>query len=302
VFTHSLFKLATLKLTTDDAAMDQHLVKVESASWKGYQLLDSGEGEKLEMWGSRKVVRPEPKAIWRKREPALWTQPDAYCDSSEKWTRAFSPTTLSWEEGATFNLRMWQNSKHLGLFPEQEPHWRWISKVTEPEDRIANLFAYTGSASVVAAKAGARVTHVDASEPAVRTARSNASASGLDEAPIRWIVEDVMVYMRREQRRKSRYEGIMLDPPSFGRGPKGQLWKVEMVAELLDLCASVLSEKPRFMILTMYNLEASPLSLLNLMQPFRDSGATIEVGELALNEVGAERYLPMSLFARAQWK
>jgi 23S rRNA (cytosine1962-C5)-methyltransferase len=282
--------------------MDQHMVKVESTQWTGYRLLDSGEGEKLEMWGERKVVRPEPKAIWRKRDPRLWIQPDAYCDSSENWTKKFTPTTLAWDNGATFNLRMWQKSKHLGLFPEQEPHWRWITRNTQPNDRVANLFAYTGSASLVAAKCGASVTHVDASDPAVRTARNNAASSGLDKAPIRWIVEDVMTYMRREQRRKSKYDGIMLDPPSFGRGPKGQLWKVDMVAELLDICAAVLSDRRKFVILTMYNLEASPLTLLNLMHDFKKDGAEIEFGELALLEEGSERYLPMSLFARARWR
>ena len=276
-------------------------IPVQSAGWREFELIDSGEGQKLERWGDSLVIRPEPKALWRKGQPDLWKKAVAICDDTENWAKPFQQQVIEWEEGIRFKLRMWQKSKHLGLFPEQEPHWRWIREHTSPGDRVANLFGYTGSASLVAAKAGARVTHVDASDPAVRTARINAEISNLKDAPIRWIVEDVMTYLQREQRRNSCYEGILLDPPSFGRGPKGQLWKIDAVADLIDQCKAVLSKEPKFVLLTMYNLEASSLTLWNLMQPFKKMGATIEIGELALKEQQADRHLPLSLYARAAW-
>jgi 23S rRNA (cytosine1962-C5)-methyltransferase len=274
---------------------------VQCAGWREFELLDSGEGEKLERWGDTWVVRPEPKALWRKAEPSLWKKATACCDANEQWTIPFAPRVIEWEQGIRFNLRTWQKSKHLGLFPEQEPHWRWINAHTRPGDRVLNLFGYTGSASLVAARGGAKVTHVDASEPAVRTARQNAQSSGLENRPIRWIVEDVVTYLKREQRRGSTYEGILLDPPSFGRGPKGQLWKVDAVADLIDQCRQVLAKPPRYVLLTMYNLEASALSLRNLMGGFASMGASLEIGELALKERDHDRFLPLSLFARALW-
>lgn len=276
-------------------------IPVQSAGWREFELIDSGDGQKLERWGNTWVIRPEPKALWRKAQPAIWKKATAVCDDAENWTQPFKNQILDWEDGIRFKLRMWQKSKHLGLFPEQEPHWRWIREKTRPGDKVANLFAYTGSASLVAAKAGAKVTHLDASESAVKTARVNAEISGLKDAPIRWIVEDVMTYLKREERRKSTYDGILLDPPSFGRGPKGQLWKIDAVAELIDQCRMVLSKQPRFVLLTMYNLEASSLTLRNLMDPIRKLGAKIEIGELALKERDTDRHLPLSLYARASW-
>ncbi|MCG8526739.1 MAG: class I SAM-dependent methyltransferase [Opitutales bacterium] len=277
-------------------------ISIQLADWEQFQLIDSGDGKKLEKWGDSIVIRPEPKALWPISNPSLWSRTDAICDENEQWKKAFKKSTIRWKHGIRFNLRMWQKSKHLGLFPEQEPHWRWIEQQTKPGDRVANLFAYTGSASLVAAKAGAKVTHVDASEPAVKTARQNAASSGLQEAPVRWIVEDVMTYLKREERRGSQYEGILLDPPSFGRGPKGQLWKIEAVSELIGQCRKCLSNNLRYVLLTMYNLEASSLTLENLMQPFVEMGAELSVGELALKEQKGGRYLPLSLYARALWK
>lgn len=276
-------------------------IPVQRADWREFELIDSGDGRKLERWGSTLVERPEPKALWRPHDPELWKQATAVCDAGENWTQPFRPQTLEWEQGIRFKLRMWQKSKHLGLFPEQEPHWRWIREQTQAGDRVANLFAYTGSASLVAAKAGAKVTHVDASDPAVRMARANAELSGLADAPIRWIVEDVVTYLKREARRGSVYEGILLDPPSFGRGPRGQLWKIDAIAELLDLCAAVLSDRPKFVLLTMYNLEASSLTLANLLEPLRRRGAQIDIGELALKERHTERHLSLSLYGRVRW-
>lgn len=215
------------------------------------------------------------------------------------WKRSPGSFQLSYQ-GLTFGLHASQESKHLGLFPEQEPHWRFLRQHLRAGDRLLNLFAYTGSASLVAAQAGAKVTHVDASRPAVDWARDNAKLSGLSEAPIRWIVEDALTYLRREAKRASHYEAILLDPPSFGRGPKGELWKIEKIAELIDACLAVLSDKPRLMILTMYNLEASALSLANLLKTPKLK-AHVDVGELVLPEAAGERVLPLSLYGRARW-
>ena len=134
--------------------MSQFLIPVQSAGWREFELIDSGDGQKLERWGDTLVVRPEPKALWRKGDPRRWNEAVAVCDDKEEWKRPFQQRVIGWEDGIRFKLRMWQKSKHLGLFPEQEPHWRWIREKTQPGDRVANLFAYTGSASLVAAKAG----------------------------------------------------------------------------------------------------------------------------------------------------
>lgn len=277
-------------------------INVESAGWEGFELLDSGDGRKLERWGQTVVDRPEPKALWRKSSPKLWGKADAICDDKEKWTKPFPNQVLEEQHGIRFGLRMWQGSKHLGLFPEQHPHWQWIRQTIRPGDRLLNLFGYTGSASLVAAQAGAKVTHVDASSPAVADARSNAQLSGLEDAPIRWIVEDAMTYLKREERRGSQYDAILLDPPSFGRGPKGQLWKIDFVMELVEQCARLLSDKPRLVLLTMYNLEASALTLANLLEPFKVKGASMAIGELALKQQNSDRYLPLSLYGRASWQ
>lgn len=277
---------------------------MESPHWNQFELLDSGEGQKLERWGQKIFVRPEPKALWRKANSSLWGKADAVCDENEVWKKSPGSFELTWE-GVKFGLHMSQESKHLGLFPEQEPHWRFLKNNLKPNDRVLNLFAYTGAASLVPASVGCKVTHVDASRPSVDWARENAKRSGLEAAPIRWIVEDALTYLRREEKRGSRYEAILLDPPSFGRGPKGELWKIEAIAELIDACARVLSEDPRLLILTMYNLEASALSLANLLQTNKLTGMAknfqLQVGELALRE-HPSRYLPLSLYGRASWQ
>jgi 23S rRNA (cytosine1962-C5)-methyltransferase len=273
---------------------------VESPQWDQFELIDSGDGQKLERWGKKIFIRPEPKALWRKSNPALWQKAEAVCDENERWNKPFEKFFLE-REGLKFDLHASQESKHIGLFPEQEPHWRAIKSAMKPGDNLLNLFAYTGSASLVAAQAGCRVTHVDASRPAVEWARENAGLSGMESAPIRWIVEDAMTYLRREEKRGNRYEAILLDPPSFGRGPKGELWKIEKIADLLDACAKVLSPNRRMLLLTMYNLEASALTLDSLLKTDSLKAGDIEIGELALKESSGGRYLPLSLYGRARW-
>ena len=269
-----------------------------------YELLDSGRRCKLERFGSVVLIRGEPKAWWEPiLPPEKWDEAIAVHDEDTGWDRAPGcPREWPLRYGnLTFLARLSDTSKHLGIFPEQSPHWNAIQKAAAPGARLLNLFGYTGAATLVGAAAGWHATHVDASKPATTWARDNQTASHLDNKPIRWIVEDAIKYVRREVKRGSRYDGILLDPPAFGRGPDGTIWKVErQLTELLDLCHEALTEKPRLLLLTTYNIEASSLMLRNLvsdlMKPY---GGQIEVGELALpHTANPERLLPLSIYAR----
>ena len=270
----------------------------------GYELVDSGRRCKLERFGPVLLIRGEPKAWWEPTLPSReWDRAQAIHDEDSGWElRPGCPREWTLRYGnLAFVARISDTSKHLGVFPEQSPHWRAIRRAAAPGARLLNLFAYTGAATLVAAEAGWQPTHVDASKPATAWARDNQAASGLSDKPIRWIVEDAMKYVRREIKRGSRYDGILLDPPAFGRGPDGNVWKVErQLPELLDLCRQALSDRPRLLLLTTYNVEASALMLRNLladlMQPFRGQ---LDVGELALPHSSApDRLLPLSIFAR----
>lgn len=283
--------------------------QILTAAWPQYQLIDSGNGRKLERFGNTVIVRSEPKAWWRPDTgPEQWDRADAVFHDSGHWdirkgTPRAWPMTL---HGLTLQARLTENSKHLGIFPEQHPHWEWMAQRIREDRaggndvRLLNLFGYTGVASLVAAKAGASVTHVDASKPSVAWGRDNQAASGLADAPIRWLLDDAVKYATREIKRGSRYEGIILDPPSFGRGPKGEVWKVEeQLVELLQLCRQILSQRPRFLILTLYNLEASSLMLGNLLgDMLAPLGGTLTVGELALPHAHSAKRLPLSLYGR----
>jgi len=269
-----------------------------------YELLDSGRRCKLERFGEVIVIRGEPKAWWEPiLPPEKWDEAIAVHDEDSGWDLApHCPREWPLRLGnLTFLARISNTSKHLGIFPEQSPHWTAIQQAAAPGARLLNLFGYTGAATLVGAEAGWHPTHVDASKPATAWARENQRASRLEEKPIRWIVEDAMKYVRREVKRGSRYDGILLDPPAFGRGPDGTIWKVErQLTELLELCREALTETPRLLLLTTYNIEASSLMLRNLvsdlMKPY---GGQIEVGELALpHSADPERLLPLSIYAR----
>ena len=286
--------------------MSDRRVRVEAGGVEGYALLDSGGRMKLAQWGPVGVARGEPKAWWAPRlDEGEWRKAQAVHEEERGWRLALG-CPREWElaaGGARFLLKLSDTSKHLGLFPEQSPHWRAIRRAGRGggEKRLLNLFGYTGAASLVAARAGWKVTHVDASKPATAWARENQRRSGMEEAPIRWIVEDAAKYVRREIRRGSRYEAVLLDPPAFGRGPTGQVWKVEWhLAELLELVAQVLSDEARLVVLTTYNIEASSLMLGNLLEEaMAGRGGRVETGELMLEERGARgRALPLSIFAR----
>ena len=283
---------------------------MRTTGWADYALLDSGGGRKLERYGSYAVVRPEPQALWTPRlAAARWEAADAVFDPTDeedagRWRFRERPKEswpLQWGE-VRFNGRF-TAFRHLAFFPEQAANWAWLDQQVRGLDgqpRVLNLFGYTGVASLVMAAAGAAVTHVDASKKAVAWARENAELSGLSERPIRWIVEDARRYVQREARRGSQYEGIILDPPKYGRGPGGEVWRLfEDLPELAGLCASLLSEKASFLILNAYAERISGAALAGLLaEKLADRGGRIDWGELALVAEAGDRAVGMSFYAR----
>jgi 23S rRNA (cytosine1962-C5)-methyltransferase len=282
---------------------------MRTAGWADYALLDSGNGRKLERYGKLSVVRPEPQCLWTPKRPlAEWQAADAVFDPSGeedegRWRWGRQPHErfqLAWGE-----TKFWSRFtpfRHLAFFPEQQANWAYVDAQVRaaPGMKLLNLFGYTGVASLVAAAAGAQVTHVDASKKSVAWARENAELSGLAEKPVRWIVEDARKYVQREVRRGSRYEGIILDPPKYGRGPTGEVWKLfEHLPELVTQCAGLLSTEARFLILNVYAERISGLSVAGLLaEAMADRGGTIQWGELALMEESGERGIGLSFFAR----
>lgn len=283
---------------------------MRTTGWADYALLDSGDGRKLERYGPYRVVRPEPQCFWSPRLPASeWDDADAVFDPSDeedagRWRFKGKPDDawmMSWRD-VRFNARF-TAFRHLAFFPEQAANWTWLSEriAAAPEPpRVLNLFGYTGVASLACAAAGASVTHVDASKKAIGWARENAELSGLADRPVRWICEDARRYVQREVRRGSRYEGIILDPPKYGRGPTGEVWRLfEDLPELSALCAELLSEKASFLILNAYAARVSGAALAGLLSDrLAGRGGTIEWGELALSESEGEREIGLSFYAR----
>ncbi len=289
---------------------------MRTAGWTDYALLDSGGGRKLERYGPYRVVRPEPQCLWTPRlAQAEWDAADAAFDPSNaddedagRWRFRGQPREtwpLGWGE-VKFQGRF-TAFRHLAFFPEQAANWAYLEAQVRGAraadggpPRVLNLFGYTGVASLVMAAAGAVVTHVDASKKAVAWARENAGLSGLSERPMRWITEDARKYVQREVRRGSTYEGIILDPPKYGRGPDGQVWRLfEDLPELADLCARLLSENARFLVLNAYAERISGAALAGLLaEKLGTRGGRIEWGELALEEERGDRAIGMSFFAR----
>jgi 23S rRNA (cytosine1962-C5)-methyltransferase len=271
-----------------------------------YALLDSGEGAKLERYGPYVLARPEPQAIWHRSLPiARWQTADAIFEKeSGEWLER-RPIPSRWrmrEAGLTFYARL-TSFRHTGVFPEQAVHWRWIRQTIAQAGRpihVLDLFAYTALSTLAAAQAGARVTYVDASRPALTWARENQEASGLTTAPIRWILDDAIKFVRREVRRGVRYDAIIMDPPVFGRGPSGEVWRFyESVPILLDLCRQVLSDQPLFVLINAYAIEASSLMLANLLDDLMTGHpGTIEAGELVLAQEGSRRILPGGIYGK----
>jgi len=283
---------------------------MRTRGWADYALLDSGHGRKLERYGRYTVVRPEPQCLWSPRlEAEAWERAYAVFDPADeedagRWRfrdRPLESWPLAWGE-VRFHGRF-TAFRHLAFFPEQAANWAWLDgriRARGGQPRVLNLFGYTGVASLVMAAAGAAVTHVDASKKAVAWARENAELSGLAERPIRWITEDARKYVQREVRRGSRYDGIILDPPKYGRGPGGEVWRLfEDLPELAGLCAELLSQEASFLVLNAYAERISGAALSGLLaEKLAGRGGEIEWGELALSEEAGERKIGTSFYAR----
>ena len=262
--------------------------------WKDYEVIDTSKGEKLERWGEYRLVRPDPQVIWdTKRNEKEWRRKNGHYHRSKKgggeWE--FFNLPKKWKihyRDLTFWLQPF-SFKHTGLFPEQAVNWDWFSSIIKKEVekgkevKVLNLFAYTGGATLAAAAAGAKVTHVDASKGMVNWAKENAAASGLSDAPIRWLVDDCVKFVEREIRRGNHYDAIIMDPPSYGRGPKGEIWKIEeSIYPFLQLCTNILTEKPLFFLVNSYTTGLQPAVLTYMMstvlKPFGGQVMAEEIG------------------------
>ncbi len=284
-----------------------------SENWKEYELLDASDGERLERWGKYILVRPDPQIIWKNtREHPLWKKADGIYRRSSGggggWVKSKMPE--QWALGyGDLNFRIKpMGFKHTGLFPEQAANWDWFSKLIKNADRpikVLNLFAYTGGATMAAAAAGAQVVHVDASKGMVAMAKENAQLCGLADAPIRYIVDDCKKFVEREIRRGNKYDGIIMDPPSYGRGPNGEVWKLEdNIDELITLVSQVLSDEPLFFLVNSYTTGLSPMTMgyiVDLKVTSRYGGYT-EAGELGLKVSQSGLVLPCGASTRWQSK
>ncbi|MBR6680008.1 MAG: class I SAM-dependent methyltransferase [Clostridia bacterium] len=280
-------------------------------NWKDYELLDATDGERLERWGEYILIRPDPQIIWKGvGNHKLWKRADASYKRSSKGGGAWSENRLpeQWTikyGDLSFYLKP-MGFKHTGLFPEQAANWDWFSSLIKEVGRpikVLNLFAYTGGATLAAAAAGASVVHVDASKGMVAQAKANAALSGLGEAPIRYIVDDCKKFVEREIRRKNRYDAVIMDPPSYGRGPSGEVWKIEdSVGELVHLAASLLSDKPLFFLINSYTTGLSPMAMQYILglEVCSKFGGRLEAGELGLPATASG--LPIPCGASARWQ
>jgi Predicted SAM-dependent methyltransferases len=293
---------------------------LESSHWTEYALLDSGDGLKLERFGNYVFVRPESQAMWKRSLDAEWKQAHAVFQptgeesgghwdfkkrAEEKWEMRYILDPSLVEKGELKFWVMTTPGRHLGVFPEVAAHWDWLSGLISQSKReinVLNLFGYTGLATLAAAAAGAKVTHVDASKKSVSWARDNQILSNLTEKPIRWIVDDASKFVQREARRGVKYDGMILDPPKFGRGPKGEVWEVyKSLPNLLEACRECLSDDPLFVVTTIYAVRASAIHVAQAMEDMMDGlEGKIEMGELVTREQSAGRLLSQAVYARWQ--
>jgi 23S rRNA (cytosine1962-C5)-methyltransferase len=307
---------------------------LESSNWHDYELLDSGDGLKLERFGPYTFIRPEVQAMWRRNSTEKeWAKAHATFqptneesgghwvfkkDVPERWQMkydlALDPNSSS--ERAGEHLRFWAMTtpgRHLGVFPEVASHWDFITAAIQKSNlrperkqkgsiKVLNLFGYTGLASLAAAAAGAQVTHVDASKKSLSWARENQALSKLEDKPVRWILDDAVKFAEREGRRGASYDGIILDPPKFGRGPKGEVWEVyKSLPQLLEDCRAILSDKPVFVIVTVYAIKASAIHVGQILQEMVGNiKGRMDYGELVTREKSAARLLSQAVYARWQ--
>ncbi|WP_369522662.1 RsmD family RNA methyltransferase [Bartonella apis] len=287
-------------------------VILETTASENYALIDSGNGLKLERYGNLRIIRPEGQALW---QPALsekdWQDVDAIFTGNTdeegmgRWNFPKQPLGETWPltwDGMSF-LGRFTSFRHVGVFPEQDAHWRFMEELIKKANRpvrVLNLFGYTGLASLIAARAGAEVTHVDASKKAILWAKENQEVAHLTDRPIRWICDDAMKFVEREGRRGKHYDIILLDPPAYGRGPHGEVWQLfDHLPEMVKGCRAILSDTPIAVILTAYSIRASFFAIHELMRDeFTGLGGLIESGELILREEKAKRALSTSLFSR----
>ncbi len=283
--------------------------------WKDYELIDMGNGEKLERWGDIVLRRPDPQVMWPiQKESGLWKNPHGHYHRSsrgggqweakkkypEKWT-------ISYKE-LKFNISP-TGFKHTGLFPEQAANWDWSMEKIRNANRpikVLNLFAYTGGATVACAAAGAEVCHVDASKGMVTWAKENLQTSGLQDSKVRFIVDDVVKFVEREVRRGNKYDAIIMDPPSYGRGPKGEVWQIEeKLYGLVDLCTKVLSDDPLFFLINSYTTGLSPIILEHILDATvekKSKGGKIYGGEIGIPTSRDGKVLPCGIFGRWESK
>ena len=283
-------------------------------NWKDYEVIDTSSGEKLERWGKYILLRPDPQVIWNteKKNP-LYKKLNGHYHRSNKgggeWEFFDLPSEWQISYGdLRFNLKPF-SFKHTGLFPEQAANWDWFSSIIKKakaenpdrEIKVLNLFAYTGGATCAAAKAGASVTHVDASKGMVTWAKENAVSSGLENAPIRWLVDDCVKFVEREIRRGNKYDAIIMDPPSYGRGPKGETWKIEeAVFPLINICADILKDKPLFFLINSYTTGLQPAVLSYMLNTVLVNrfGGRVEADEIGLPVSGNGLVLPCGASGR----
>lgn len=279
-------------------------------NWRDYQLLDASSGERLERWGDYILVRPDPQVIWdTPREDKRWRQKNGHYHRSRQgggqWEFFHLPKQWSIQyKDLTFHLKPF-HFKHTGLFPEQAANWNWFSEKIRNAGRkikVLNLFAYTGGATLSAAAAGAAVTHVDAAKGMVAWARENAAASGLEKAPIRWLVDDCVKFVEREIRRGNQYDAIIMDPPSYGRGPKGEIWKLEdSIFPFITLCSRLLSRQPLFFLVNSYTTGLAPAVLTYMISTaLKDLNGMVSSQEIGLPVSSSGLILPCG--ASGRWE
>jgi 23S rRNA (cytosine1962-C5)-methyltransferase len=287
---------------------NQQLSLLVTEPWADFALVDSGAGRKLERYGPYLFIRPEPQALWAPAEPE-WQADGEFIGGSDedgggRWQLADRvPPRWNLAHGAVRFHAANTPFRHLGFFPDMAAQWDFMRPRVMPQGdtrrSFLNVFGYTGVASLIAAEAGAQVTHVDASKKAVAAARENAALSGLAEAPVRWLIDDALKFLRREVRRGNRYHGLMLDPPKYGRGPDGEVWSLERdLPELAHLARQLVTDDG-FVILTVYAIRMSAIAIGEMLAAeFTGLGGAVEAGDMAIREEGRGRLLPTAIFAR----